>query len=172
MKTNSVFVVEGLTDRALLARYFDTEIVVTNGLFVSRETLHYVVGLEKVHDIIIITDPDGPGATIAKKILNVIPHAKRIEIKKSISIKKGKVGLAETNVEQLLPSIYPLLTPPKELPHPLTLTDLLAFQNRHSDFRTMIEKHYPVGKVNNRTLMTRLQYLCVSKEMVEQIIYG
>lgn len=171
-KTNSVFVVEGITDKALLTRYFDTEIVITNGAYVSHETINYINGLEKSHDIIIITDPDGPGRTIANKLLKVIFTAKQVHIAKNVSVKKGKVGLAETDVELLLPRILPLISPPVSGPPPLTLADLMQYEQYDHYYKEKLRNSFPVGAVNNRTLIKRLAYLGVSKEMVDAVIYG
>ena len=172
IRTNSVFVVEGISDKALLSRFFDTEIVTTNGKYVSRETKHYIVGLKNHHDIIIITDPDNPGKEIAKKILAAVPTAKQIELSKQKSIRKGKVGLAETDVDLLMQKILPLLSDKQTGVAPLSLNDLIGYERHDVNFRTKIQNTYPVGKVNNKTMIKRLAYLGISKEMVDELIYG
>lgn len=172
IRTNSVFVVEGISDRALLSRFFDTEIVTTNGTYVSRETIHYVVGLKNHHDIIIITDPDGPGKEIAKKILSAVPTAKQVEISKQNSIRKGKVGLAETDIDRLIPKILPLLSSEQTSVALLSLNDLIGYERHDVNFRVKIQNTYPIGKVNNKTMIKRLAYLGITKEMVDELIYG
>lgn len=172
IRTNSVFVVEGISDRALLSRFFDTEIVTTNGSYVSRETIHYIVGLKNNHDIIIITDPDGPGKEIARKVLLAVPTARQVEISKQNSIRKGKVGLAETDIDLLIPKILPLLSPEQTSVDLLSLNDLIGYERHDVNFRTKIQNTYPIGKVNNKTMIKRLTYLGITKEMVDELIYG
>lgn len=171
-KTNSVFIVEGKSDRLLLSNFFDTEIVTTNGTYVSRGTIYYLKALEKHHDMIIITDPDGPGNRIAERLLEELKGVKRVFLKKEESIKKGKVGLAETDIPSLLEKVKPLLSSVKELAPKLTLEDLLAFEKYDPNYKDKIMKIYPIGKCNNKTMINRLSYLNVTVEMVRNIIYG
>lgn len=172
ISTNSVFIVEGQNDKALLSRFFNTEIVTTNGSYVSRETIKYIEGLKKHHDIVIITDPDGPGKAIREKLLDTFPEAKVVLIDKNKSIRKGKVGLAETEIAPLIALIMPLLSAEKSLPTKLELRDLIAFAKINPDFKKIISNNYPVGNVNNRTMIKRLHYLRIEKSEIENMLNG
>lgn len=172
IKTNSVFIVEGKTDKSLLTRYFDTEIVTTNGSYVSRETINYIIALEKHHEIIIITDPDVSGETIANKIIEAVPSSKRVKIDKKHSVKHGKLGLAETRVDLLLEKIMPLISEPLHVIPSMTLDDLLEFEKVNENYKKIIMEHFPIGNTNNKTMMRRLSYLNVTKEMIENLING
>ena len=172
ISTNSVIVVEGQNDKALLSRFLNTEIVTTNGVCVSRETLTYLIGLEKHHDIIIITDPDGPGKIVRDKLLTAVPNAKVVLIDKKKSIKKGKVGLAETEIKPLQELLVPLLSLQKQLAPQLTLSDLLDFKTINKNFLLIIRREFPIGDVNNKTMLKRLHYLNVTKTEIENKLNG
>lgn len=51
--------------------------------------------------IIILTDPDFPGMQIRNKILKEIPNAKQAFVRKEVSIKHHKVGVAESTKEEV-----------------------------------------------------------------------
>lgn len=170
--TNSVFIVEGKSDKLLLSQYFDSEIVMTNGLYVSHETISYLKELEKTHDMIVITDPDVPGETIAQRILQALPQAKRVQIRKKDSIKGGKLGLAETKVEPLLEKVMPLISFPKKPVEKLTLIDLLYFQQINPQYRKFLSEKFKIGHCNNKVMINRLYHLNVTKEMIESLING
>ncbi len=172
IKTNSVFVVEGQSDKALLNRFVDTEIVVTNGMYVSRETINYLKALEKYHDIIIITDPDKPGKMIREMVTSHLKNPLNIAVSKRKSIRNGKVGVAETDVESLLEIIMPHLSKPIPLAEPLTLDDILKFKQIHPHFQKLVTAFYRLGEVNNKTMIKRLHYLNISKTEIETFIYG
>lgn len=172
IKTNSVFIVEGKSDKLMISKFFDTEIVTTNGTYVSHETINYLKALEKHHDMIIITDPDGPGEEIAIKLLSALQKPQRIILNKKKSIKKGKVGLAETDESSLLDMVKPLISKPETTVQKLTLDDLLEFYLVNPDYKDKIYQMFAIGKCNTKTMINRLYYLNVTKEMVRKIIYG
>lgn len=172
IKTNSVFVVEGQSDKALLSRFFDTEIVITNGTYVSRETKDYLMALEKTHDIVVITDPDGPGNQIRQTLLAVLNNPKVALTDKKRGIKKGKVGIAETDIEHLLEVVTPLVSPAKDMPPALNLTDLLTLQVKNPAFYQILVQKYPLKNTNKKTMIKRLKYLGVTKQEIEDLIHG
>lgn len=172
IETNSVIVVEGISDKALLSRFFKTEIVTTNGTYVSRGTISYLKALEKTHDIVIITDPDRPGKTISDRLVSTLKAPTVIKIDKQKSIKNGKVGVAETDANYLLNLLKPIVSPAKLLPNEITLTNLIEFTKIDPDFRKTLALHFPLQNTNNKTMIKRLKYLGVTSEEIERILHG
>lgn len=100
-----IFVVEGKTDKALLQSLTNNYIVITDGSNVSRETVKHLQTLEKLHNIVIITDPDINGAKIKDKISVHLKYPITISIKRDEITTKGKIGVAEMDRIALLNKI-------------------------------------------------------------------
>lgn len=97
---NKIIVVEGKSDVAFLSQFIDAEFVITNGSAVPEETINYLKNVKK--EIIVLTDPDFPGKQIRDRLNEAIPYLRHCFIKKENSIKNGKVGVAEGNIQEIL----------------------------------------------------------------------
>lgn len=172
MKTNSVLVVEGNSDKSVLSRFFDCEIVVTNGKRVSRETIHYIVELAKSHDIIIITDPDRPGQAIADMLLALDINATQIKLDPNKCKRKNKLGVAEADPLYIKKLITPHLSVAKDNNNKLTLSDLLYFSSINPNYKNYLASKYPVGYGTSKKLLRRLNYLGITKAQIEEQLYG
>ena len=97
---DEVLVVEGKMDKQLLEQYIDGDIITTNGSAISDDTISLLKELSKTRRIIVFTDPDFPGKQIRNKIDSEVDCI-HCFIEKSKAIRGKKVGVAETNIEDL-----------------------------------------------------------------------
>ncbi|MCI5542907.1 MAG: toprim domain-containing protein, partial [Mollicutes bacterium] len=92
---NSLIVVEGTTDKNYLSSFIDSSFYIVNGSAITSKDLEFIKLASKNKQIIILTDPDFPGMQIRNKINNYVKGCYNAFVKKELSIKNHKVGVAE-----------------------------------------------------------------------------
>ena len=99
----TIIVVEGNKDKQVIESFFHGEIITTNGSDIPRGTKNYLLQLSLLPEtqIIILTDPDGPGIKIRSILNDLLPNAVNVHIQKDKAIKGKKIGVAETSVEDI-----------------------------------------------------------------------
>lgn len=96
-------VVEGKTDAAKLKNIFpNIELIITNGSAISKEKISLIAHIAKDNEVVIFTDPDGPGKKIRQTIVENVPSVKNVFVEKSKAIAGKKVGVAQTKKEDIL----------------------------------------------------------------------
>ena len=170
-----VIVVEGTSDVNKLCLLVDADYVTTNGSEVSRETLSYIKELSKTRQIIILTDPDYPGERIRNIINEEIKGCYNAFVSKEKSIKKHKVGVAECDNEEIIKALSNVVKfeSYEEKENKLTTSDLYElnlFGENVALKREYLASIYHIGKVNNKTLIKRLNMLGVTKEELKEVL--
>lgn len=175
-KLDAILVVEGATDKALIASFLDCEIVTVNGSAVSRETLDYLVRASKAKDVIVLTDPDSPGKRIRDLIRQAVPTALHAFIPKEKAIKRHKVGVAESDKETILEALgYLIPGKPRVSRGTLTYSDLLSLGLAgpgSEQKREAVEAKLHLGHGNCKTMLQRLNALGISRKELEEAING
>lgn len=171
-----IIVVEGITDKQLLESFMDCEIVTTNGSSVPRGTIEYLKKLQGSHHIIIFTDPDGPGEKIRSQLNQELPGAQNVFIPKNLAIKRGKVGVAESDIpslkkalEHIIPNTYKV-TDSDLTSSTLYQFDLLGSQSAKSR-REKLCQNLGISYTNAKTLLRRLTSLGIKKDDLERLTY-
>jgi len=102
-KIAGIVVVEGKSDTQKLQQYYDVETFETSGLGLNEEMLAVLSKLAEKQQIIVFTDPDGPGEHIRKKVMAHIPTATHVMLHKeeAISRNKRKVGVEHASFSAL-----------------------------------------------------------------------
>ena len=109
-KSSAVIIVEGKSDVSFLETFIDADFVITNGSEISKETIEYIKTLKKTREIVVLTDPDFPGLQIRNRIEEQISGVKHAYVSKEKSIKKHKVGVAESTKEEVIKALETALT--------------------------------------------------------------
>ena len=168
---DGILVVEGKSDVSFLSNYIDTEFVITNGSEISKETIDYLKNSNK--KIYVLTDPDSPGKRIRDVLDHNIPNLNHCFINKESSIKHGKVGVAEGNIEEILESLDHALTTINRKTV-ITTTDLVELKligcEKADENRELVSKKLHLGYCNGKTLLKRLNYLGINKEKLEELL--
>lgn len=160
-----IIVVEGKTDVAFLETFLNATFVTTNGSEVSKETINYIKELSKTNDIIVLTDPDSPGNRIRKLLDENIDGLHHAFVDKNVSIKKHKVGVAESTKEEVLKALNNMITYTKEeLSTSITMNDIIKLGltgNEDSSYkRNKIAEHFNLGFCStNKTFIKRCNAL-------------
>ena len=173
-----IIVVEGEHDKAkILEVYPNSEVIITNGSEVSKETIEMLKELNKEKEIILFLDPDYPGKRIRAILEENLPNIKHAFLakEKAIDNKKHKVGIEHAKKEDIVESLNNLLTVSDEKGS-LTMSDLydlgLIGSLNSKDKRKKLSSLYPIGEANGKTLLKRLNYLNISKKELEDIDNG
>lgn len=171
-KINGIIVVEGKSDVELLSSYIDAEFVITNGSAISDETITYLKNSNR--DIYVLTDPDFPGKKIRDELSSNIANLKHVFIKKENSIKHGKVGVAEGDINEILEAIENAYEEKEIRLGNLTMSDLnemgLTGSEDSRAKRDLICDKLHLGFCNAKTLLKRLNNNGITKEELRKYV--
>lgn len=164
---DEILVVEGHTDVDFLSQFIDGEMVTTNGSDVPRETIEYLKALSKTKKIIVLTDPDTPGKRIRDILDQEISGLCHAFVPKANAISRGKVGIAESDRQSVLDALSHLLESKPSNKGTLTLLDLVELNltgtPESAQRRNKVCNHFHLGFTNGKTMLKRLNILCISK---------
>lgn len=173
-KIEGIIVVEGKTDVALLSTYFDAEFVITNGSSIPEETIKYLIKMSQIKDIYVLTDPDSPGKRIRDVLDSKIKNLKHCFITKENSIKHGKVGVAEGNINEIKEALKHSFTLQDNPKGTLTTFDLinlgLSGSKDANNKRNIVSKKLNLGHCNTKTFLKRVNSANISYEEIKQLL--
>lgn len=177
MKINELIVVEGKSDIDFLSSFLDADFYQVHGSAVSNEDIDFLSKANESRGIIILTDPDFPGLQIRKKIKEKIPNAKEAFVRKEVSIKHHKVGVAESTKEEVLTALNNVISFSKEDENGnLKNIDLIELGLSGSENSVLLRKQVcdklHIGFSNSKNLLLKLNSLNLSKEDLYEIIKG
>lgn len=172
---DEVLVVEGKMDKQLLEQYIDGDIITTNGSAISDDTISLLKELSKTRKIIVFTDPDFPGKQIRNKIDSEV-ECIHCFIEKSKAIRGKKVGVAETNIEDLLEVLKEKISSSSYNKGNIDIYDLnelgLNGSSNSSKLRDLLSKKLHIDHCNAKMLVKRLNMLGITKERLREIMEG
>lgn len=172
MKIDGIVVVEGKSDVAFLSSFLDCEFVTTNGSEISKDTISYLKNQNK--NIYVLTDPDYPGERIRTVLDENIPNLHHCFIKKENAIKNGKVGVAESNKEEILQALKNAVVLAKENIGNITMSDLnelgLTGETNSKEKRDKISEQLHLGHTNAKTFLKRINYCNITIEQIKQLL--
>ena len=138
-----LYVCEGKTDEDKLKKLGCFFVLDTGGKFIRPEISFFLKEVHKVREIVIITDPDGPGKEIRKRIEDYVGPCLNIYAEKKLckDDKKNKVGIAEMDIEDLKNLIRPCIG------HDIRVDEVFPFDE---------EDYYDFGLFNNKAKRMKL----------------
>ena len=173
MKINEVIVVEGKNDTAALKQYFECDTIETHGTHIGPFVLELIREAQKQRGVIIFTDPDAPGNMIRNTVNEAVPGCKNAFIEKDKAKTSKKVGIEHASREDLEYSLSHLLTYAVE-EETFTMEDCyelgLNGQDDSSHKRDLVARKYPIGKVNAKQFVKRVNMLKLTREMIEEVL--
>ncbi len=171
---NAIIVVEGKSDLAFIGEFLNCEIVCTNGTSIPRETIDYLKEASKTRDIIVLTDPDYPGLAIRKILDENISGLKHAFVRKEVSIKHHKVGVAESTKNEVINAIENIPSNKTGETGHLSVSDLFELHlsgcSNSCKIRKCVSEHFHLGYVNSKTMIKRLNQLNISYNDLEKYI--
>lgn len=162
MKIDGVIVVEGKSDVAFLSSFIEAEFVTTNGSEISKETIEYLKKISSSKNIYVLTDPDYPGDRIRKILDENIKGLNHCFVKKENSIKHGKVGVAESTIQEIENALKNAVKTKDNKNGKITMDDLvklgLSGSEESNEKRNKIANELNLGHCNAKTFLKRINY--------------
>lgn len=153
------YIVEGMMDEDRLKKIGCLFVIKTGGKFIRKDIMEFIKEVSKVRNLVLVTDPDGPGRGIASHIQSVVGDCLTVNIEKKDAIKKGKVGIAETDIEVLKNALHPYIR------HDLYVDENLSLDD--DDFYDL-ELVGPGGKKKRMILVEKYHIPYTSAKNVEE----
>ena len=174
MKVKELIVVEGKTDLIFLKSFLDADIVITNGSEISKETLDFIKEANQKQGVIILTDPDYPGLRIRNIVSEYIGDCKHAYIAKEKAIKGKKVGIAETNKEDIIKALENVVTYKKDNKKAVNENDLyelgLIGKDDSKSKREIVCNYYHLGWCNGKTFLKRVNMFGLSVNDLKEVL--
>lgn len=150
---DGILVVEGKEDASYLSNYISSEIVITNGFEIPKETVSYL----KNRKAIVLTDPDEAGIKIREKLNELLPNSINVEIDIKKCVRNTKNGVAECDINEVLTKLKPYVVSKDDSESDITMSDLynLGLIN-NKELREEVCQKLNLGKCNCKTMYKRL----------------
>lgn len=164
---DGILVVEGKEDASYLSNYISSEIVITNGFEIPKETVSYL----KNRKVIVLTDPDEAGIKIREKLNELLPNSINVEIDIKKCVRNTKNGVAECDINEVLTKLKPYVVSKDDSESDITMSDLynLGLIN-NKELREEVCRKLNLGKCNGKTMYKRLLNNNIKLEQLCEII--
>lgn len=120
-----VIVVEGKSDIARVSHAVEADMIATEGFGIRRETLEQIRLAYEKRGIIILTDPDGPGERIRKRLTRLFPNALHAFVPKSEASTENDVGIEDASPESIRKALSCLRVQYQEDSEEFSMGDIL-----------------------------------------------
>ena len=171
-KIDGIIVVEGKSDVAFLSQFIDAEFVITNGSEISEKTIEYLKNCQQNRNIFVLTDPDSPGKRIRDVLDAEIPNLKHCFVDKEKSIKKHKVGVAESTQEEVLNALKNFIVNSKTPCGNILMSDLVSLglvgDELAEEKRKIICDKFHLGFCNAKTFLKRINNCGITFEEIRK----
>ncbi|WP_083521014.1 ribonuclease M5 [Alicyclobacillus kakegawensis] len=172
-RLEDVIVVEGLHDRHKVESAVEADVFVVGGDRMSRRLLQQLQRIRRTRGIIILTDPDGPGERIRRRIDEEVPGCRHAFIPRAAATDGRRVGVelasAEAIVEALLHtrgSAAPVASPTGHSPE-FSIADLIAVGLAGcagaAERRRQVGEWLGIGLANAKAFVRKLNLLGVTR---------
>lgn len=166
MYIEEIIVVEGKDDVAAVKRACAAEVIITNGLGITPETLDRIRIAHKRKGVIILTDPDYPGEKIRKIIDRAVPGCKHAYLETSQKL----IGVEYAAPEEILQALKRARSsevPKEEIFSVIDLCNwgLLGCKAAAAS-RRKVAKQLGLGQANGKQFLARLNGYGISREEV------
>lgn len=186
LRVREIVVVEGLHDAQRVHEAVDADVWVVGGDRVAQRFLRQLKRAQVSRGIVILTDPDGPGERIRRRLAQAVPEAKHAFIKKADALAGGRVGVefarpekvreALVNARASVPSCGQARSDRPLAAVPYTLTELmemgLAGDAGASRKRALLGDILRIGRGNAKGFLKKLNELSVSREEWEEALHS
>ncbi len=170
-----LYVCEGATDEDKLKKLGCLFVVKTGGTFIKKDIISFLKLCHQVRELVLVTDPDGPGRDIRNYIQEKVGPCHVIEAQKKDAIKKGKVGIAQRDREDLKKLLRPYIR------HDITVDENLSFDEEtftelgltglgsKKKRRKLVEKYHLIYTSSKNVEDARLRLAKSKEELREDI---
>lgn len=171
-----MIVVEGKDDLAAVKRACDAEVIITNGLGITREIIGQIRTAQARCGVIILTDPDFPGAKIRGIIDRAVPGCRHAFIKQNSAgtTKKNRVGVEYASTQEIMEALERARCSRLERREEYNMADLfnhgLVGHPEAARNRLLLGEALGLGQTNAKQLLARLNVYGISRSEFEEAL--
>ncbi len=169
-----VIVAEGKSDAARIARAVEADVIVTEGYTLRPAVVADIRAAYEKRGIIILTDPDGPGERIRKRLAALFPEALHAFVPKEDAKTGDDVGIENASPEAIREALGKVRVQHQEDAGLFTAADLFAAgltgSCEASRKRAAVGAALGIGWGNARQFLKRLNHFGITKEEWEQAL--
>lgn len=174
MKIREIIVVEGKSDTVAVQRAVDADTIETNGSAINEQTIEKIKLAQEKRGVIILTDPDAPGAKIRQEIINKVPSCKHAFLSKEEARIENKWGLGVEHAtpQAIRKALVQAQVMKEEVEEQITKDELIAAGLIGGEGarakRDRLGKILRIGQTNGKQLHKRLMMFQISEEAFAQ----
>ncbi len=190
IKIHEIIVVEGLHDRQAVERAVLADVFVLGGDRTGHRIISELKRAAKVRGVVVLTDPDGPGERIRRRLDQAIGHCCHAYLAKSDAIMGGRVGVefatptaitdavrkalererrVAGQVEGFGPSREPGFASGDFSTEDLLLAGLMGTPEA-TKRREMVGERLGIGYANAKSFVNKMNALCVTRGEWEEAL--
>lgn len=169
-----VIVVEGKSDIARVSEAVDADIIATGGLGLSSSAIREIRAAYEKRGIIILTDPDGPGERIRRRLTRLFPNALHAFVPKKDARTADDVGIEDASPEAIRRALSDVKVIHYEPQEEFTMADLAkAGMTGSPDAaarREAVGGILGIGYGNSKTFLKKLNHFGISRTEWEDAV--
>ncbi|GMA50551.1 ribonuclease M5 [Alicyclobacillus contaminans] len=169
MKIQEIIVVEGIHDKQAVQRVVEADIWVVGGDRVAERFLRELERASRTRGVLVLTDPDGPGERIRRRIAARVPHCKHAFLPRKLAASPHGLGVEHASGEAIVEALRRARpTPPKaDGGGEFTMDDLrvnrLAGGADSAARRAAVGEQLGIGYGNAKAFLHKLNALGVAR---------
>ena len=170
---SEVIVVEGKSDIARVSMAVSADCIATEGYTLRPAVVAAISDAYKKRGIIILTDPDGPGERIRRRLAALFPNAKHAFVPKDEARTETDVGIEDASPEAIRLALSKAHAAVKEGKEIFTVSDLAAAglfgDAEAAQKRDAVGAALGIGYGNARTFLKRLNHFGITRKEWEEV---
>ncbi|WP_051663170.1 toprim domain-containing protein [Alicyclobacillus macrosporangiidus] len=169
VRIREIVVVEGWHDKQAVDRALDADVWVLGGDRVARRTLAELRRASQHRGVILLTDPDGPGERIRRRVAEAVPGCKHAHVPRSKARGHGRIGVEHADPAAIRDAVLaarPERTHARPEPvfHLTDLADAGLTQHPLAAFRRRrVGEILGIGYANAKSFLKKLNALGVTR---------
>lgn len=164
-----IIVVEGKDDAAAVKKACQAEVIITNGLGITPETIERIKTAQRRLGVIILTDPDFAGEKIRRIIEQAVPGCRHAYL---VQENKDRVGVEYAGEEEIREALARAHLSQEPLAELFVMEDLwrwgLVGSSKAKTRRYQAGRLLGLGETNARQFLKRLNAYHISREEFEE----
>lgn len=178
IRIEDIIVVEGIHDKQAVLQVVDADIWVIGGNRIAHRFLEELRRASLRRGVLVMTDPDGPGEQIRKRIAQAIPGSKHAFLPKKAATSPSGIGVEHASPTDIALALAKARTSHSGANEPsqpeFTLQDMveaaLVNSAQAATRRQAVADMLGIGYANAKSFLSKLNALRVSREEWKQAL--
>ena len=172
-----MIVVEGKDDEAAVKKAVPVEVITTNGLGITEETLQRIMTAQARCGVIVMTDPDYPGEKIRRIITEAVPGCRHAYLDQSyVAPGKKRIGVEYASPTEIIDALVAAKISANTSEGFFVREDLwrngLLGQPCSAELRHKVGRRLGLGQANAKQFLNRLNAYGITMAEFEKALEG